>query len=167
MKTLELRAFEKSQISIQVQLERRGDFLHLNYQLSSPSFSEILIPSLNSSNRFLDGLWEHTCFECFLASPQNESYVEYNFSPSGDYAMYAFSSYRERKPPTLFSLSAPQILSIKHKNKLEMQIKIPNHAGKMGLTAVIEKKKGNKEYFALTHHKERPDFHDPASFQML
>ena len=43
-----------------------------------------------------DFLWEHTCFEAFISIPGDLAYREYNFSPSGQWAAYAFSDYRRR-----------------------------------------------------------------------
>lgn len=44
-----------------------------------------------------DGLWRHTCFEAFVAAPAGcgSGYVEYNFAPSGAWAIYRFDGYRQ------------------------------------------------------------------------
>ena len=41
-----------------------------------------------------DFLWKRTCGELFLGVPGDPSYLEFNFSPSGDWAAYAFDGYR-------------------------------------------------------------------------
>jgi hypothetical protein len=41
-----------------------------------------------------DGLWQTTCFEVFLRGVEGESYCEYNFSPSSQWAAYSFENYR-------------------------------------------------------------------------
>jgi hypothetical protein len=41
-----------------------------------------------------DGLWRRTCFELFLLDPASEAYLEFNFSPSGQWAAYRFDGYR-------------------------------------------------------------------------
>jgi hypothetical protein len=41
-----------------------------------------------------DELWKQTCFEAFVGSPAEESYFEFNFSPSTQWAAYGFDSYR-------------------------------------------------------------------------
>ena len=41
-----------------------------------------------------DELWRTTCFELFLRRPGSEGYLEFNFSPSGQWAAYAFDGYR-------------------------------------------------------------------------
>jgi hypothetical protein len=42
-----------------------------------------------------DGLWRTTCFELFARDPRSGAYLEFNMSPSGCWAAYAFDSYRE------------------------------------------------------------------------
>jgi len=41
-----------------------------------------------------DGLWQRTCFELFVRDARSEAYLEFNFSPSGCWAAYAFEGYR-------------------------------------------------------------------------
>lgn len=41
-----------------------------------------------------DGLWHHTCFELFMRDPSDGAYLEFNFSPSGQWAAYQFDGYR-------------------------------------------------------------------------
>jgi len=41
-----------------------------------------------------DGLWQRTCFELFLRDPGTGGYLEFNFSPSGEWAAYQFDGYR-------------------------------------------------------------------------
>ena len=43
-----------------------------------------------------DGLWHHTCFEAFVACAGAPGYLEFNLSPSGEWAVYAFDDYRRR-----------------------------------------------------------------------
>src|SRR3954464_8994411 len=42
-----------------------------------------------------DELWRTTCFEAFLRPLGEENYREWNFAPSGQWATYEFSGYRE------------------------------------------------------------------------
>jgi hypothetical protein len=46
-----------------------------------------------------DGLWEHTCFEAFIAVPGVPGYYEFNFSPALAWAAYRFSDYRDGMAP--------------------------------------------------------------------
>lgn len=49
-------------------------------------------------------LWEQTCFEAFIADTGKAAYREYNFAPSGDWAVYEFSDYRL---PTALNMPPP------------------------------------------------------------
>jgi hypothetical protein len=93
--------------------------------------------------RFADGLWRHTCFEVFVAQKGARAYREYNFSPSGEWAAYAFSSYRQRGAA-----------------------RIADGPLKIGLCAVIEEKGGTLSYWALRHPPGKPDFHHRRGFAL-
>ena len=45
---------------------------------------------------FADGLWQRTCCEVFARRRGAAGYHEFNLSPSGAWAAYAFRGYRER-----------------------------------------------------------------------
>ncbi len=47
-----------------------------------------------AANARSDGLWRHTCFEAFIRASSDIGYYELNFSPSGQWAAYQFSGYR-------------------------------------------------------------------------
>ena len=67
----------------------------------------LTIPFGKSNDR-RDFLWQSTCLECFIFDRDSENYVEYNFSPNGAWALYAFDSYRKNAenpqspPPQIF-----------------------------------------------------------------
>jgi hypothetical protein len=46
-------------------------------------------------------LWRRSCFEAFIGHGGGPDYWEYNFSPSGAWAAYHFSAYREGMAPLL------------------------------------------------------------------
>jgi hypothetical protein len=56
-----------------------------------------------------DGLWRQTCFEMFLRDPSSGEYLEFNFSPSGQWAAWRFDGYPtgrsdlEVAPPRIFT----------------------------------------------------------------
>ena len=122
-----------------------------------------------------DGLWEHTCFEVFLHSGISEAYREYNFSPSGQWAAYAFSAYRT-PDRTLFSPSPPCIEARLSAGRLDLDVTLaadslprgkPSHPLRIGLSAVIESQDigdGQLSYWALHHPSPRPDFHQHEGF---
>lgn len=43
----------------------------------------------------VDDLWRTTCFELFLRRAGEEAYIEFNFSPSGEWSAWTFEGYRE------------------------------------------------------------------------
>jgi hypothetical protein len=55
-----------------------------------------------------DGLWEATCFELFLLGPDG-GYLEFNFSPSGQWAAYRFDAYRQGMRP--LDVARPLVLT--------------------------------------------------------
>ena len=120
--------------------------------------------------RRLDGLWRHTCFEAFLAVGDAE-YLEFNFSPSGEWAAYAFAGYR--RPASEPALAAPRIECTVAPDAIVLTATIGEpgifeDAGRrraqMGLSAVIETTDGALGYFAAHHPADRPDFHDRRGF---
>ena len=56
--------------------------------------SALTLPGAATPAR-VDGLWQRTCFELFLLDADDGSYREFNFSPSGEWAAYAFEGYRD------------------------------------------------------------------------
>ena len=116
-----------------------------------------------------DGLWQHTCFEAFLATNPDGSYEEYNFSPSSQWARYPFQSERQRSPTTADARAAPQSQSQCDGQHAQLHAWIPTAGSahpplRIGLTAVLEHQDGRLSYWALCHPKSRPDFHDAAGW---
>jgi hypothetical protein len=52
--------------------------------------ASLRIPAQRPCRR-VDELWRHSCFEAFLMAGDGPGYREYNFSPSGEWAAYAFA----------------------------------------------------------------------------
>lgn len=136
--------------------------------------ARLLIPMTGASER-TDLLWEHTCFEAFVAGAGDSAYREFNFSPSGQWAAYAFSDYRQRDE-TLLPIEAPQIASRLFAGRLEVEAwlapgGLPACAGglQIGLAAVVEAADvvdGSHSYWALHHPAQRPDFHHRNAFTL-
>lgn len=159
--------------SLQVVVEyTKDDGLCLQYRLSG-DLAQIRIPEPQTP-AFTDGLWEHTCFEVFIGVQGENGYREFNFSPSRQWAAYAFNGYRKRVE---WNVSTPPLLTVTHSadgaGDFELQaiigaVNLPAKSeGKLfevGLTAVIETLGGQKSYWALAHSAEQPDFHLRNSF---
>lgn len=145
-----------------------GD-LHLCYQLKA-DLTRILIPE-PTLPQMTDGLWQHTCFEAFITADNGSGYHEFNFSPSGQWAAYAFDGYRSRRPWTAQQSPNIQVERTDTRFKLEADIAasdLPPNASRLlyrlGLTAVIETVDKNLSYWALHHPGIKPDFHQPQGF---
>jgi hypothetical protein len=120
-----------------------------------------------------DGLWQHSCFEAFLRPDADNSYYEFNFSPSGDWALYSFSARRDgRQSP---EMPAPQVDFRRSDDNCDMSAVVSlaplaalAHAPFLsaGLAAVIEDRHGGLTHWALAHRGDAPDFHDPATFTL-
>ena len=122
-----------------------------------------------------DFLWEHTCFEAFIGVRGNASYREFNFSPSGLWAAYAFFDYRKRDE-SFECKTAPLISSQQSAGRFELEAIIapdvlPRSSDplEIGLAAVVESSDlvdGRHNYWALKHPAERPDFHCREAFSL-
>jgi hypothetical protein len=115
--------------------------------------------------RAADRLWQHTCCELFIARAGGPGYREFNFSPSGEWAAYAFDRYREGMKPLDI---APHIGLRKDAQRMELTASIPLQGGKLriGVCAVVEDRSGSLSYWALRHAAGKPDFHHPDAFAL-
>ena len=71
-----------------------------------------------------DVLWQHTCFEAFVAPAGAPGYHEFNFSPSLDWAIYRFSAYREGMSPAEIGRS-PEIAVRRDEHRRAGSCRIP------------------------------------------
>ena len=116
-----------------------------------------------------DGLWQHTCLEAFVSVNGEAAYREFNFSPSGQWAVYRFAGERQRDPSPSPDLPAPVMQLAITPTLLTLAVHVPRAALpasalhlELALCAVIEELDGRQSYWALQHPCERPDFHHPA-----
>jgi len=124
-------------------------------------------PTARPSRR--DGLWQATCFEAFIRFEPDAGYREYNFSPSGDWAIYDFSDYRSGMtptdvaiPPKVFIERSSQWLLIEaHLDHclLPKSPSIGQPPFRVGLSAIILEEATSMSFWALHHPIPQPDFH--------
>jgi hypothetical protein len=144
----------------------RGDILTLTFTLDG-YISGLHIPEPRPSRR-VDGLWRHTCFEVFIMADDGPGYREFNFSPSGEWAAYAFRGYRDGDE--LDIELAPEIVVSQTGDRLELDAEIckdllpPGRRLRLGLSAVVEDADGVLSYWALRHPERKPDFHHTDAF---
>lgn len=143
--------------------------LHLRFTLHG-ELARLQVPPPGPAHR-RDGLWAHTCFEAFIAEEGSPAYREFNFAPSGEWAIYDFSAYRVRLPDPA-PLSAPHIRLQSEGARLTVDAVLtpdclPTGAVlQAGLSAVVETRAGALSYWALRHPGERPDFHHRDAFAL-
>ena len=117
-------------------------------------------------------LWRHTCFELFIGATNDAEYYEFNFSPSGEWAVYGFRSYRDGGPIQVDGLE-PKIAVERGADFLQLSAAVPldRLAGipsgvslSLGLSSVVEDRSGGLSYWAIKHPPGKPDFHHPDNF---
>jgi len=115
--------------------------------------------------RIAERLWQHTCCEIFIARKGLRSYHEFNLSPSGEWAAYRFSAYREGRQA---QPASPAITVERGGERLELTalVDVGSEKLQLGLSAVIEEESGAISYWALRHAPGKPDFHHPHAFAM-
>jgi hypothetical protein len=131
--------------------------------------SGVRIPEPRASRR-ADGLWRHTCFETFVMAGKGPGYREFNFSPSGEWAVTDFRGYRDGGEPV--AEPGPGITVRRRGDRLELDAEIrpaclpPGRSLRLGLTAVVEDVHGELTYWALRHPPGQPDFHHKDTFTL-
>ena len=157
-------------ITARVALER-APRITLEYSLAG-DLAPLAIPPRAPSAR-TERLWEHTCFEAFIAPAGGAGYCELNFSPSTEWAAYAFDGYRQgMRPLELAELPVVRVAVTKNELRVTAGIELGGLADapwpwRIGLTAVVEDRAGGRAYYALLHPRDKPDFHDAAAFTVL
>ncbi len=147
-------------LEVAVMTERRGARLWLRFIVEG-DVDAISWPRLTEPQR-ADRLWEHTCFEAFVLT--EAGYREFNLSPSGQWAAYRFAAYRQGTAQAAETATVDGLDAAADMVALEGWIDLPPGAGRLGLSAVIEREDGSKSYWALAHPSDKPDFHHPDSF---
>jgi len=119
-----------------------------------------------------DHLWKHTCFEAFIQPGGSHGYYEFNFSPTRQWAVYRFDSYRQGMTPMVLA-NPPDISVRKAPDQLELETSfpVPFSAGigaaqrpKLALTAAVEEDSGTLCYWSVRHPQGKPDFHHLDGF---
>ena len=153
---------------IQVVIQRLAPTrLELSYVLKG-DMSKVSVSQLAVGTR-QDELWRHTCAELFVCAPDNDDYLEFNFSPSTQWAAYGFARYRQGMHPIECAQPIILVELSPHHLKMDVQLELPLGLAtypqlRMGLSMVIEENAGQCSYWAIKHVGQAPDFHRPESF---
>lgn len=175
-----------SRIVVRLSPSTAGGML-LEYRICG-DVDRIILPPVASSDPPLppestDGLWRRTCCEAFVACGDAAGYREFNFSPSGEWAVYDFEDYR-RRDDRFVSTAAPRIGFDRDAKGFTLRADLPSTCLptrdapnspsssssvkplQVGLAVVVEDVDGALSYWALAHADGPPDFHRRETFEL-
>jgi len=168
-----LRPFSPSSyftdLQIRGKIVRHSNKMVILYALLG-HLSDIIIQTPSAMPVRKTALWEETCFELFLAFVGSSRYWEFNLSPSGDWNVYRFDSYRQGIQEELTFTSLPvSVLNKSHSLLLSLEFNLDrigqaNQTMEVAISAVIKHKDDGVSYWALTHSGPQVDFHKRDSF---
>ncbi len=160
---------EGVRIAVDVAGEDDGS-VRLAYRISAPAgtlmFPEPALPGA------VDGLWQRTCCEAFVAAPSQATYTEFNFSPSGQWAIYAFDDYRQRSAGQGKPIWQPAIGFGQDGDAHVLRVRLdaaqlPARPCALSLACVLQDAAGGLSYWALRHPGATPDFHHRDGFALM
>ncbi len=158
-----------AQLNFTGTITRSAHQLSLHYVLQG-DLSTVVIPSPAAVPTRRFALWEHTCFEFFLALPGDDRYWEFNLSPAGDWNVYRLDGYRQglRDETAIAALpftvvQQPQLFSLQLDVDLHDLGLAQTHL-ELAITAVIEAPAHEFSYWALNHGGPEADFHRRDGF---
>ena len=171
------------EIIISGQVSRNVSILSMGYVMDG-HLDQIDIPGPSRHPERKTGLWEATCFELFIGLKGLPRYWEFNLSPSGDWNIFEFESYRNsahqnrliqsdavevlpfavQKQPKSFMLDFQYDLS----TLIDAHVLDGDSAFlEMGISAVVRYSRASKlSYWALRHTGSAPDFHLRSNFAL-
>ena len=157
-------------IQITGKTSRENNILSIEYSLAGDC-KNILFPEVSLQPLRRAELWKESCFEFFLAIPNQPQYWEFNMSPSGDWNIYYMDAYRRVgfREETLFqglqfsAQRAPGGVIVNATVDL-LPILPSEIPAQLGITSVIQTRDGHETYWALAHPNPQADFHLRDSF---
>lgn len=167
----DLVPFSKSLNKVKSFVDRTECHLEIQYHLQLNSDIN-LWKKQNSSLERKIGLWEGTCFESFLYDKTSGEYIELNFSGTGYWNAFYFktrnqklSEYHNLKLQKHRFVTSPRGKFFTFKIDLkDLPFKITSESLLLGITTILNNDGREKEFFAVKHKEQRPDFHDPSTF---
>ena len=155
---------------VSVDVARTAAGISLRYELEGDT-AALAIPELSNPSR-ADELWKHTCFEVFVRQSDGDGYLEFNLSPTGEWAAYVFDSYRAGMADVGAIKRVPIGTRLMDRYfTLKAEIDLSSVKGlaadrpwTVAVTSVIEAVDGTKSYWALAHPQGKADFHHADGF---
>jgi len=148
---------------------RQGHTLDLTFRLLG-RMTDIEVPPPGGGSSRRIGLWENTCFEFFIGPRNSSRYWEFNLSPSGDWNVFRFETYRQGLYEEKAFISFPFKVRIQPDSlgvalKIDLDFISPAvQPLEMAVSAVIKNRAGELSYWALIHPGPEVDFHHRDSF---
>lgn len=142
------------------------DRVKARFHLSGPLDVLRIPPGVEPARR--DNLWQHSCFEIFVRSADGR-YLEYNLSPSTEWAAYGFTAYRDGMAELAVPPPRVAVTRSPHSLELAADLALPDDflPSRIGLSAVLQEESGHKSYWALAHPPgDAPDFHHADCFAL-
>lgn len=145
------------------------------YTLAVPA-GRLALPSRSAVPAARDFLWKRTCGELFVGVRGEPGYIEFNFSPSGDWASYQFDGYRENSRDRPWRGPQPEVRVVPGEGATRLVAAVPHEAFRCLLrdevmppleaafTLVLEDRVGALSFWSLAHPRAEPEFHDRAGF---
>jgi len=151
-------------------ISRQYNVLRVHYSITG-EIQSLLLPEKSTHPSRKDDLWKATCFEFFLAIPNQPQYWEFNMSPSDDWNIYHMDEYRR--------------VGFREETGIaELPFSVQNEAGcilvdvtadvsamigveeriQAAITSIIRTKDDHETYWALLHPNPQADFHLRESF---
>ena len=132
----------------------------------------INMPQPQTSPVRRDGLWQASCFECFVQGVGREDYNELNLSSNGDWNVYQFTKYRTGmiQEPTIDTIDstvsvAPDKVVIHYSVPLPGSLEMTSSV-QVGISCILLHRPNAMSYWSLIHPGQKPDFHDSRTFRI-
>ena len=114
-----------------------------------------------------DELWRTTCFEAFLMAEDGAGYREWNFAPTGNWAAYDFTGYREGMERA--EVGAPPYIRMEDNfTWWAVGATIGVEADRKWRLGLCRRDRGEGRHQILlgarASRRNKPDFHDPGCF---
>lgn len=162
-------------IQISGEVYARKNCFTLTYHLLNPDELQVIVPLESANPTFKDSLYETTCFEFFWMWPSSKAgpqlpYVEWNFSPSLNWAVWGFDSYRVKSSLAVDRIFFPPRMQFDGRS---MRVQLLARDDNLDLTAsslvnvasVLHLKNQPRIYYSLKKNQGKPDFHETNLFQ--
>ena len=149
--------------------DRIENHLTIHYTING-DVENILLPRPSAPSRKHD-LWKATCFEFFLAIPNQPQYWEFNLSPSGAWNVYVMDAYRQVNMREETRIKRLQFEVRKESGRLSLETALDlnpiierDKSIEVGISTIIKSVEENESYWALMHPHAKADFHSREGF---